>query len=328
MRMALSQQEIEALFSAAQSGGKAENLARRKVSKCDLVKSKTLLTEQVQAVNTLHESFARRLSDSLGAYLRVGLDVNLVSAEQLRWAEFLGRIPESTYLASLRVLQIDARALIQLDLPLIFPMLDLALGGSGFDPITVREPTEIEELVIETVVGLIARDLQASWAPVIALDIQFDQRQTMMLAQGLMLRNERILHLKFEIGLLETHGSLSVALPAVVANALLAKLEVLQSEIERMPSRHVRRKIFESLMESKFSAELSLPTSHIRVGKLLEVKPGDVLVMSRRTDQPVYLNIAGKPMFQAYPVSRGVQRGARVVQRSTIAAAGGGEEKA
>jgi len=41
--------------------------------------------------------------------------------------------------------------------------------------------------------------------------------------------------------------------------------------------------------------------------------------MSSRTDQPVYLNIAGKAMFETYPVSRGAQRGARVVQRSSIA---------
>jgi len=86
-----------------------------------------------------------------------------------------------------------------------------------------------------------------------------------------------------------------------------------------MPSRNIRRKIYESLLESKFFADLSLPASQVRIGKFLEIKAGDVLVMSSRIDQPVYLNIAGKAMFEAYPVSRGAQRGARVVQRSSIA---------
>jgi len=226
MKKVLSQEEIDALFSAAQSSGKLESSSEKKVEKCYLAKSKTLLTEQVQAVNALHESLARRLSDSLGAYLRVGMDMHLVSVEQLRFGEFLSRIPESRYLASLRVVQIDARAVIQLDLALLFPMLDLALGGSGADPINVREPTEIEEVIVETVVGLIARDIQATWAPIVSFDIQFDQRQTIMQVQGLMLSNEKVLSLNFEVQLLDVRGTFNIALPAIVANALLRKLAV------------------------------------------------------------------------------------------------------
>jgi len=48
--------------------------------------------EQIRVVNTLHESFARRLSDSLGTYLRTVCEMNLVTAEQLRYSEFLGRV--------------------------------------------------------------------------------------------------------------------------------------------------------------------------------------------------------------------------------------------
>ncbi len=319
MRKTLSQNEIDALFSAAQPGKGLEAPASMKsVEKCDLSKSKTLSAEQVRVVNTLHESFARRLGDSLGTYLRTGCEMNLVAAEQLRYSEFLGRVPALSYLASLRMLPIDAGALVLMDLSLVFPIVDLALGGSGGDVTEPRETTEIEDQIIETAISLLARDLQTAWAPVVAFDIQFDQRQPIAQAHALMLPNERILSLNFEIRLLDLQGALNIALPAVVANALLRKLAAPGSLGERIPSRNARRRIRESLLDSHFVADLSLPPSQLSVRELLNIEPQYVLVLPNRADKPVHLNVAGKPMFDAHPVRKGTHKGARIERRSAL----------
>jgi flagellar motor switch protein FliM len=319
MRKVLSQDEIDALFSAAQPGPRGEAAAQKKnVERCDLGKAKTLSAEQIRVVNTLHESFARRVSDSLGTYLRTGCEMSLVAAEQLRYSEFLGRVPELSYLASLRMLPIDAGALILMDHSLVFPIIDLALGGSGGDATEPRDTTEIEDQIIETAISLIARDLQNAWAPVVAFDIQFDQRQPLSQAHALMLPNERILTLKFEIRLLDLRGALHIALPAVIANALLRKLSTPGSLGERIPSRNTRRRIRESLLDSNFLADLSLPPSPLAVRELLNIEPQYVLVLPNRADKPVHLNIAGKPMFEAYPVRRGAHKGALIERRTAL----------
>ena len=319
MRRVLSQEEIDALFSAAQPGQTTASTARKKnIEKCDLGKSKTLSAEQIRVVNTLHEAFARRLSDSLGTYLRTGCEIDLVAAEHLRYSEFLGRVPELSYMASLRMLPIDAGALVLMDLSLVFPIVDLALGGSGGDVTDPREPTEIEEQIIEAAVGLIARDLQTAWAQVVAFDIQFDQRQPLAQAHALMLPNEKILAFNFEIRLLDLRGALNIALPAVVANALLRKLGAPGSLGERIPSRNTRRKIRENLLMSTFLADLSLPLSPLSVRELLNIKPEYVLVMPNRADKAVQLSIAGKPMFDAHPVRRGPHKGARIEKRVSL----------
>jgi len=316
MSRVLTQEEIDALFSAAQPRGNLEaETPRKTVEKCDLSKSKTLSVEQVRIVNTLHESLARRLANSLGTYLRVGFEMNLVSVEQLRYAEFLGRIPELTYVATFHIQPIDARALIQVDFTLVFPIVDLALGGSGADPTDPRELTEIEEQVVQTVISLIAQDLQVTWAPIVAFEIQFEQRQPLAQIQALMLPSERILSLNFEIRLLDLHGTLSIALPAVVANALLRKLAVHRSLTERIPSRNLRRRIRESLLDSYFVADLSLPPSPLPVRELLSIAPGSVLALPNRADRPVHLNISGKPMFEAHAVRKGRHKGARIEKR-------------
>ena len=318
MRRVLNQDEIDALFSAAQPGQKGEPPVKKHVERCDLGKAKTLSAEQIRVVNALHESFARRLSDSLGTYLRTGCEMSLVAAEQLRYSEFLGRLPELSYLASLRMLPIDAGALLLMDLSLVFPIIDLALGGSGGDATEPRDTTEIEDQIIETAISLIARDLQNAWAPVVAFDIQFDQRQPLSQAHTLMLPNERILTLNFEIRLLNLRGALTIALPAVVANALLRKLATPGSLGERIPSRNTRRRIRESLLGGTFLADLSLPPSSLSVRELLNIEPQCVLLLPNRADKPAHLNIAGKPMFEAHPVRRGQLKGARIERRTSL----------
>jgi flagellar motor switch protein FliM len=327
MKKVLSQEEIDALFVSAQRTSKSAGASRKRVEKYDLRRSGRLTADQLRLVTTLHESLARRLAGSLGAYLRVGFEVNLVSIEQLSYAEFLSRIPDLTYFASLRILPIDARAALQAELSLVFPIVDLVLGGSGTDPIDPRDLTEIEEQIFETVVGLVTRDLQSTWAPVFDIDIQFEQRQRAAQFQGLMLPMEKILTLSFEIRLSEARGTINLAFPAVVSNTLLRKLSVHWSYSERTPSRNSRRKLQERLLDSRFEAQLTLPPSQVSIRELLSLQTGSVLVLPKRSHEPIHLNIAGKPLFSAHPVRHGGRRGARIDSRSSLVATAGKSTK-
>ncbi|HTP69339.1 MAG TPA: FliM/FliN family flagellar motor switch protein [Dongiaceae bacterium] len=317
MRKILTQEEIDALFLAAKDPQKRAN-SRRNVKICDLRKLGTLNAEQVRVVTTLHESFARRLGNSLGAYLRVGFEMNLVSVEQILFSEFLTRIPELTYLASMRILPIDARATLQADLSLVFPIVDLVLGGPGDEAIEPRELTEIEEQIFETVARLLTRDLQSTWEPVLEIDIAFDQRQQQTQVQGLMLPTEKVLSLTFEIRLPDAHGTLNLSFPAVVANALLRKLSVRRSHLERMPSREARQQVQARLLGSSFVLDLSLPPSPLTMREISNLQPGKVLALPKPVQQPIHLNVAGKPMFCAYPVRHGRNRSARVERRLAL----------
>jgi flagellar motor switch protein FliM len=326
MRKILTQEEIDALFSAAKESPGSAKAPRRRVQTCDLRKLGTLNAEQVRVATILHETFARRLGNSLGAYLRVGFEMNLVSVEQILYSEFLSRLPDLTYLASLRVTPIDATATLQADLSLVFPIVDLVLGGSGEDPIQPREMTEIEEQIFETVVRLLARDLQTTWAPVLDISIEFDQRQQHAQIQGLMLPVEKILSLTFEIRLPDARGTLNLAFPAVVANALMRKLSEQWSRLERVPSRQTQEQLRARLLEGRFAVDLSLPLSPLSIREVVALEPGKVLVLPKRVLDPARLNVAGKPMFLAYPIRHGAERGARVERRIPLHARIKGEK--
>ena len=93
----------------------------------------------------LNDLFARNLTHNLAAWLRTRFQVNLVSAEQIPFNEFLLRIPEISYVASVRLEPLGALSVLQLDLALAPPIIDLLLGGDGKDG-PLRELTDIEEV--------------------------------------------------------------------------------------------------------------------------------------------------------------------------------------
>jgi flagellar motor switch protein FliM len=312
----LSQAEIDALFRRAreQRAGAPSRLPAPKYSRCDFRQAGQISKDQSRSVSALQDIFAANVSNSLGAYLRVGFEVNLVSVEQLVFVEFVSRLPDMTYLASLAISPLDATALIQLDLSLAFPIIDIVLGGMGKEEPETRAITEIEEQILEGIVRVICRELQSTWSTILNLEFAFDRRELPTQVVGLMLSSEKVLSLSFEIRMPEARGMLNLAFPAVVSNALLRKLATQWTHSKATSSSPgTRERLRERLLDAHFPVELNLPPSPVRIEELLKLKPGSVLQLKHRVADPVRLAVSGKNMFLASPVSCGTQRGAQVV---------------
>src|SRR5262249_34139374 len=144
-------------------GGQAGGAGAQVVQPWDVRQAGQIGSEQMRAINQLHEGFARNLTHAVGAYLRIAFDCSLVSAEHLTYREFLHSLPEKTYLASCDLLPMEAIAILQFDLAVAFPVIDLLLGGEGKGGDLGREITEIEEQILESIMRIICRELQNAW---------------------------------------------------------------------------------------------------------------------------------------------------------------------
>src|ERR1700676_755991 len=213
MEKVLDQQEIDDMVRAARSGTPTAGSIGPVVHVWDVRQAGQIGREQLRAINQLHELFARNLTTSIGGYLRISFDCSLVSAEHLTYREFLQRVPEKTYLASIELAPVGAVGVLQLDLAIIFPIIDVMLGGEGKSSESTRDITEIEEQVLEGVIRIMCRELQTSWQA-ISLQFNFGARQQILQTQRLMPPDEKNLCLSFEIKMSETRGPLNLAVPA------------------------------------------------------------------------------------------------------------------
>src|SRR5580658_4591604 len=276
MEKTLKQNEIDALFEAARSStpeaGRSE--VRARVLPYNFSSAGQISTEQLRAISMLNDLFARNLTHNLAAWLRTRFQVNLVSAEQIQFNVFLLRIPEISYVASVRLEPLGALSVLQLDLALAPPIIDLLLGGDGKGG-PLRELTDIEEAILGSVVEIICRELTAAWQPV-GLSFNFERRQMQTQVARVISVNEKTLCLSFEIRMPHSSGLLNLAFPAVVANTILRRLTSEWGRTRRHPED--TRKHMESVVKRiSFGCALQLPSVKLEANTLERLMPGDVV---------------------------------------------------
>jgi flagellar motor switch protein FliM len=193
-----------------------------------------------------------------------------------------------------------------------FPIIDIMLGGEGQSGDLTRDLTEIEEQILEGIVRIICRDLQTSWQA-INLEFNFRACQKISQAQGLMPPDEKNLCLSFEIKMSESRGTLNLAVPALVSNALLRKISADRSYQRPHTSVEVRQQIQKRLLDCFFSVELAMARLDVSVEDLSRLSPGDVLPFQRSASAPAVLAVDEIPLCSAVPVRVSSRRAARVL---------------
>jgi flagellar motor switch protein FliM len=316
MDKVLNQQEIDDMVRAARAGSADADSSGPVVQPWDIRQAGQIGSEQLRAINQLHENFARALTTAIGGYLRIVFDCGLVSAEHLTFREFLHSVPEKTYIASCDLSPVGAIAVLQLDLEIAFPIVDIMLGGEGAHTETTRDMTEIEEQVLEGIIRIMFRELQNSWNA-IALEFNFGARQQMLQTQRLMPPEEKNLCLSFEIKMSETRGTLNLAVPAVVSNALLRKISADFSYQRRRIPAEARLHMQKKLLNCFFPVELSMPGLQVPLEALTNLEAGNVVPFSKNASDPAVLLVEDVYLGTAFPVRLNARRAARVLSLET-----------
>lgn len=265
--------------------------------------------EQMRTITTVNDLFARNLMHTLGAWLRTEFQVNALPGEQMNFDACLETIAEPTYISSVRLEPLGAVGLMEVDLKLASPIVDLLLGGTGKAEPT-RSLTDIEELILGSVVRLIMKELNTAWHPV-GLQFSSEKRATTAQAARTMTPGERSMVLAFEIRLPEAAGLLRLCVPAVVLSTILRRL-VEERDRPRRRSDEVRRRVRELVGHAKLGAVLRTPVVRLRTRDIAELRPGSVLRLGVQTHVAAELRVAGILFGRARPVRVGEHRGARL----------------
>jgi flagellar motor switch protein FliM len=314
MEKMLRQDEIDALFEAARSsmpeGARSE--VRARVLPYNFSSAGQISNDQMRAISLLNDLFARNLTHNLAAWLRTRLQVNLVSAEQFQFNEFALRIPEISYVASVRLEPLGALSVLQLDLALAPPIVDLLLGGEGKDG-PLRELTDIEEAILGSMVEIVCRELTAAWQQV-GLSFNFERRQMQTQVARIMPVTEKTLCLSFEIRMPHSSGLLNLAFPAVVANTILRRLTSDWGR-RRRHAGEARARMEAAARRIRFGGCLQLPTVHLPASRIRDLEPGTILRLDLAANTSPEWRVGGQPLSQATAIRQGPHRAARIERR-------------
>jgi flagellar motor switch protein FliM len=229
--------------------------------------------------------------------------------------DYVGTIPANSYLVPCSLNVLESNVLIEMDLALIFPIIDLLLGGAGTASNTEREMTDIDEEIMQSVTSLIVGQIERAWQ---TLNISLTAGRPIKpaLIQQVFMANDKLVLLMFEMTVGETTAPFRIVLPTSFVGFLLRHLNAIQSKkassLRSMRSLSLRERI----LDCDFEVSADITQMRVLVKDLVDLKPGTILKMKAPVKRPGRLTVDNIEIFEALLVRNGTRKAAQLSARS------------
>ncbi len=279
---------------------------------CNFRSAGRLSNDSIRHLRTMHDTFARNVSHSLDLFLGSPIEIKLLGVEHIGSRDFVASLAPGSFLVPYTLMPMQNRVIAKFDSALLFPLLDLLLGGSGEPQDNVRELTEIDEELIRSVTELIGVQLERTWKACQVTVLPAPSIKPALVGQ-LFLTEERTVALNFEIALARSTAGMRLVLPMAFCNALVRSTH---PETTRLlgGDASTALPLRERILDCDMLASAELTGLAISVGELVAMEPGTVLNLRASVETAVRLNISQYPLFEVNPVRRGGRKVAQLVR--------------
>ena len=263
--------------------------------------------EHVRALQIASETFARQFTTVLSTTLRTVSQVQAKGIHQLTYDEYIRDVPNPTYLAILSLPPLTGASIFHLPLPVVMTAVDRLLGGPGTGPTVNRPLTEIEQSLVRDLLGRVLRELAYAFESLTALEpAVIHQESNPQFAQIgspsdmviVFVYDLRIGGQEGEATLCVPFASLQPVLDEVAANSLLAGRVEADAE-------SVRGALAGRMGGAPVTVNVCFQPIVLTMADIVDLRPGDVLPLDHRVDEPLEVSVGGVPRFAARPGRRG-----------------------
>jgi flagellar motor switch protein FliM len=308
----LSQDEIDNVFRNLRDGGKEGDEARR-AHPYDFRRPDRIAKDQLRSIHMLHENFARSVASSLSAFLRTFIVVNLISVEQLSFAEFVKCLPSPSCIVSLGVRPFEGNAILEIGHSLIFPIFEMLLGGSGKSGLKItREITEIEKIILDSVFRVILQDLKTAWQAVTFIDFAVDSHENDPQMLQILAPNEAVVAVSMEMKIGENSGLMNIGIPSIIIKMLRQKFDQQWNVRKSQSSESEYARILRLIKPSAVQLDVRLDGPTVLLADLMKLEEGDVLMLDYPVRKEINLILNGKAKYLGHVVTHNNKRGFQI----------------
>ncbi len=304
----LSQSEIDALLSAINTGEmSADDFKKeeeeRKVKVYDFKRALRFSKDQIRSLTRIHENFARILTTYFSAQLRTYVHINVASADQIPYEEFIRSVPKMTILNVYELPPLDGRILIEINPNIAYSMMDRVMGGKGVSINKVENLTEIETSIMSQLFEKAFESLREAWSTVVDVDPVFDEFEVNPQFLQMVSPNETVVVISLNTTIAETSGMINICIPHVVLEPILPKLSGsywMESKRKESSSSEVTQ-LREGIKKAKVPVVAQLGKTEVTIEDFLSMGVGDVLDLGTGIGDPLTVCVGNVPKFIAQP---------------------------
>ncbi len=260
--------------------------------------------EHLRALQDVHREFSRQLSLVLTAYLRMRIEIEVVSTDQLTYDEFIRSMPSPMTIGIFELNPLPGQILLGISFEILSCIVDRMLGGLGLSEYKQRELTDIEEALAKKVIERIVKNLESSWSNIIPVQgnvVGLDNNYQMVQVAS---TGEIVALITFEIQVAGKYfGLMSLCFPYPVLETVLANLStqhIFQTK-GIIATTEERQKMIQKLNTSNVDLSVILGTTDISLEEFLDLKEGDIIKLDTKTTDDLIVKVNGEKKYFARP---------------------------
>lgn len=315
----LSQSEIDSLLSAITTGEvDAEEIRKEesqaKVKVYDFRRPMKFSKDQIRNFQMIHENFARSLSNYLSARLRFFVDVTLGPIDQITYGEFVKSLSNPTFITIFSSSNLQGSAVMEVNQPIIFAMIDRILGGPGNPLSKMRPLTEIELNITRREVTHFLSALREAWSSVMSFHPEVEAIESNPQFVNIAPPNEMTLLVTMEVSIGNVEGFMNVCWPTSVIEPFTEQMtnQLWFSNIGKKDKTKVRDQLERGLKRTGFPISAVLGNTQLTLAELLFLQEGDVVRLQQHRDDPVTVFVGQHSKFEAVPGHYRTRRAVRI----------------
>jgi flagellar motor switch protein FliM len=311
----LDQNEVDALLAAVDTGevqeerSDAQIFSRHRrdpgtteIKSYDFKRPERVSKDQMRALQTLHESFARNFGASLSGFLRTIVEVKVATCEQMTYSEFTSGLPNPTSFNLVQAEGLEGQMCLEVSPLIIYPIIDRLLGGTTQDLFIPQRPmTLIETRLISNVTKRGLAALSEAWAGIKQLEFKVAATESNPQLVQIVPPNEVVVVVGFELKMSNRAGTMNLCIPY---NVIEPVMEQLSSQswfalAKNQKSKEVEAQIGRTLSRAPLHVTGMLAETTITLRELLELSVGDVILTEKPAAKPVVICVEGEKKFLA-----------------------------
>ncbi|MBC7963456.1 MAG: flagellar motor switch protein FliM [Steroidobacteraceae bacterium] len=316
----LSKAEIEALLNAVFDGRiepeKELAKAEGSVASYDLFNSDAH-KGFVPNLDIIYDSFIRYNRVTLSNRLRKSVEIKKIGARSYKFDDFLQTLPSPVCMGIFKIEPLKGAALVSFDSTLVLSLIDSLLGGTGSSkvPAANRMFTSIELRLMEKIVGDVLQDLEKAWAPLYATHMTLLRMEMNPRLISIVPPEYQIVTMSLKLQIEDISGNIMFAIPYMTIEPIRDKLKAgMQFDLMAIDPQWSSR-LSSEILEAPMEAVVEMGNTSITLRELLDLAPGDTLMLDKASSGEMLVKIEGVPKYFGIP---GIRHGNKAIQISKI----------
>lgn len=334
----LSQSEIDALLSALSSGelaperaavaavGSEDEAVRRSIKIYDFKRQNKFSKDHIRTLSMIHESFSRLLSTALSGQLRLLVQVEVVSVEQLTFDEYSRSLPSPTILNVFTMEPLVGTSLFEINIDITSAIIDRLLGGPGKVTRIRRDLTDIERTLISTITQRLLATLSEAWQNILTFSPKLETMDMNPRFVQIVPPSDPVVLITFEAKFGENTGPLSLCIPYIVLEPVMGKIsaQAMFATQRQSQSAEYRQNLMERVNATTVPFQVLLGETTITVSDVLSLGVGDVLPLGTPVDRDLEVLVGERHKFTGRP---GTVRNKMALQITEVLDEPGGDDE-